>query len=301
MANELVEWKEEGIPLLEGPEEEGADWRGSFIGGGWGEPGWTPPKSPPSPTGEDSWTDGGDAEQELLNAMRKKAAQYGVKPPGTYEEALEFEMFLPGLERKGEVEELERKARMEEAKTRMSALRAARPTKLQKFLKGAGRTWKGAKEVAGPRGKVSREWYIPKAQKELYVPKVPSWRPTTEFMPAGEAHRPQLGTLRRAGSPPPSVPIKAPFRDVERFEGLGSALGRLRGLEKLPAVDQAVYSEIHANGDIDIPSHVKREVGQFGFSRKEIDTSLNRLRNLGLVVPTGQISNGEKELMVVGD
>jgi len=143
-----------------------------------------------------------------------------------------------------------------------------------------------------------RDFYIGRAQPGLYVPKVPAWRPTTEFMPAGEAHRPELGQLRRVGAPGPSVRIKTPFRDVQRFEGLGTAMSRLRQLEEFPAVDRAVYAEIHANGDIDTPSHVRNEVSQLGFSKKEIDTSLKRLREIGLIVPTGNKVGKEHELMV---
>ena len=293
-----------------GPAEEGefretpseGEFAGYHMGGSWGEPGWIPPKRKEEgevreeePRREEER----DTEQEYLESMRRKAAEYGVRGPETYKEARDFELFLPRLEKKGEVEELERQARLEEAKTRASALKAARPTRLQKFLKGTGRTWKGVKEIAGPKTPI-KDWYIPKPIPGLYVPKVPSWRPTTEFMPAGEAHRPQLGILRHAGSPPPSTRIKVPFRDVERFEGLGTAMSRLRELEKFPEVDQAVYQEIHANGDIDTPSHVKKEVGQLGFSKKEIDVSLKRLREFGLIVPTGNKVDGEKELMVVG-
>lgn len=282
-----------GKEEVPGEESEAEYW----TGGDFGEPGWIPPKvreEEESKRGREK-----DVEQEYLDSMRRKAAEFGVAGPKTYEEAKEFEMFLPRLERKAELEELERQARIEEARTRMAALKAARPSKLQRFLRGTGRTWKGIKEVAGPRKPV-KGLYIPRVQPELYVPRVPRWRPTTEFMPAGEAHRPHLEELRRVGTPPPSTKIKVPFRDVERFEGLGTAMGRLRKLEEFPNVDWAVYQEIHANGDIDTPSHIRKEVGQLGFSRKEIDASLTRLRKLGLIVPTGMEVNGEKELMVVG-
>lgn len=236
------------------------------------------------------WREG--RKVDFIEEIRKKARKWGFPEPETYEEAEDIEGEIKRYEEFGESE---RRAKVEEAKAHERGFR-------RKYRREPLKTFsKAYKAIAGPKHPVSREWYIPKAQAGLYVPKMPGWRPTTEQVPAGEAHRPELGPLRRAGSPPPSTPIKAPFRDVERFEGLGTAMSRLRGLEKLPRIDQAVYSEIHANGDIDTPSHIKEEVGQLGFSRREIDVSLKRLRDLGLITPTGQESNGEKELMVIGD
>jgi len=236
-----------------------------------------------------SWREG--RRRAFMEEVRRKAKKWGFPEPATYEEARDIAREIKRYE---EFEESERRAKVAEAKAHERGFR-------RKYGREPLRVFSRAyKAVAGPKRPVSSEWYIPKARKEVYVPGVPRWRPTTEFVPAGGAHRPQLGMLRSAGTPPPSTRIKVPFRDIERLEGLGTAMGRLRKLEEFPAVDQAVYAEIRANGDIDTPSHVRREVGQLGFSRKEIDTSLKRLRDLGLVVPTGMVSNGEKELMVVG-
>jgi len=187
----------------------------------------------------------GREEGEFLEGMRRKAESMGYPLPETYEEAKEFEEFL---EEKGEYLEQMRRTRVEEwkSKEREYKRQYKEPSKWERFARGTGRVWKGAKEVAGPRVPI-RGWYIPPPHPELYVPGAPSWRPTTEFMPAGEAHRPQLGTLRRVSTPPPTTRIKVPFRDIERLEGLGTAMGRLRRLEEFPAVDQAVYAEIRAN------------------------------------------------------
>jgi hypothetical protein len=245
---------------------------------------------------------------ELLMQMKEEAARLGLKEPSTHEQAEEFQRWIPYYRKGAEVEELGRQEKLLEHKTNIelykSQMKKLHPSKLQRFLKGTGRAWKGVKEVAGPRGKVPKGFYIPKAMPEYYVPGARVRKLTTppgQESPIGEINRPHLESLQRASAPPPTTAIKVPFRDVERQEGLGSALGRLRQMGKFPKVDWAVYSEIHANGDIDTPSHVRREVAQLGFSKKEIDDSLKRLRNLGLIVPTGQVYNGEKELMVAGD
>lgn len=261
---------------------EDSAFEGQYMGGGWGEPGWIPPESgpeeepyessgyfgpPPSPVAGTSDSSIRGAREALKDQLRKEE-EY--------------------RKRVLKVEEEELKAREREYKRKYKTSPG----------QAIGKAWKTAKEVAGPKVPI-KGLYIPKAMPGLYVPKVPAWRPTTEFMPAGEAHRPHLGLLKRAGSPGPSTKIKAPFRDVLKFEGLGSALSRLRLLEKFPEVDKAVYAEIQANGDIDTPSHVKSKVKQLGFTTKEIDVSLKRLRDVGLVVPTGSKVKGEKELMVV--
>jgi len=282
---ELEEYKGEGpnwtfpeeqVIYIPGPEKEEEPVPGWFGKGQAGSSGPTDQGEGGQPSGEGP-SQKDNLREELRDWLRRER-----------EQAEKYS----GL--KGEVEEEELKAKIREFKKKYKD-----PSKLEKFLKGAGRTWKGVKEAAGPRGRLPSGFYVGRPMPGLYVPKVPAWRPTTEFMPAGEAHTPHLSQLRTAGAPGPSQKIRVPFRDVERFEGIGTAMGRLRVLEQLPAVDRAVYAEIHANGDIDTPSHVKSEVKQLGFSKREINDSLKRLREFGLVVPTGNKYKGEKELMVV--
>lgn len=184
----------------------------------------------------------------------------------------------------------------------LEELRAARRKYRREYRPQVGktiRTW------LKPRPDPSlRQFYIPKAMKEYYVPggRVRALTtPPGQESPIAQVSTPDLVGLRRASSPPPTTAIRAPFKDVERQEGLGPALGRLRQMGKFPKVDWAVYSEIHANGDIDTPSHIKSEVRQLGFTRKEIDDSLSRLRKLGIIAPTGLVMDGEKELMITGD
>ena len=201
--------------------------------------------------------------------------------------------------------EEEHKRLMEEISRRglelkLEELKGKRREERAKGRRKWGKVGKAVVQATVP-GKPHPRWYIPKAMPEYYVPggRVRKLTDPTGA-PAGYMHTPHLHSLQRAGAPPPTAAVKAPFRDVERFEGLGTAMGRLRELERFPSVDQAVYAEIHANGDIDTPSHVRREVGQLGFSRSEIDIALKRLREAGLVTPSGRVHEGETELMIVG-
>ncbi len=197
-------------------------------------------------------------------------------------EDLMIEVSRRGLEAK--LEELKAKKREEKRKSR----------------RAMGKVGKAVVKATVPSKPYPR-FYIPKAMPEYYVPggRVRKLTDPTGA-PAGAMHTPHLFGLRRAGVPPPTEPIKTPMRDVERFEGLGTAMSRLRELERFPSVDKAVYAEIHANGDIDTPSHVRREVGQLGFSKGEIDTALKRLREAGLITASGRVHEGETELMIVG-
>lgn len=238
-------------------------------------------------------------EEELWDFPEEEPLEVGAsrrQKPGVAEEIEKLRKTLGGRqELRSSIEEQKMETALEELKSeRRKFKRQYKPDVGKRFLK----TYKG---ILGPARSVPRDFYIPRAMKEYYVPgsRVRALTtPPTQGSPIAEINRPQLGMLQRASAPPPSTPVRAPFRDVERQEGLGPALGRLRSLGKFPKVDWAVYSEVHANGDIDTPSHIRSEVGQLGFSRKEIDGSLKRLRDLGLIVPSGQVSNGEKELMI---
>lgn len=249
------------------------------------------------------------SKKAFIEEMRQKAADLGASLPETYEKAQEFELASPRLEKRAELEDLQRQKILEESKAGIAGLRAYRrtvePSKWRSFKKGAKALGGFAEKKLKPRPRTDlSKFYIPHTMKEYYVPGKQVRNLTT---PPGqdsliaEVTRPRLEKLRTAGAPPPSTAIKAPFRNVERQEGLGPALARLRQVSKFPGVDWAVYSEIHANGDVDTPSHVRNEVGRMGFSRKEINDSLGRLRKLGIIAPTGIKSNGEKELEVVGN
>jgi len=219
-----------------------------------------------------------------------------------------------------EIERARLEAELEELK---AARRRAKKEYKVSLGKQIGKAWKVAKEVAGPRTPI-RGWYTPRPQRELYAPSPPVETTKRQIggvrklvapemgmgAPTAQALTPHLGKLQRAGVPPPTKPIEVPFRDVERFEGLGGAMGRLRNPEvpfsrlrhpyRFSPIDQVVYAEIQANGDIDTPSHVRGQVSQLGFSRQEIDASLKKLRDLGLIIPTGRVFGREKELMVTG-
>ena len=257
------------------------------------------PGAPPDEEPVPSWFGSGSIDEDEDEDGTQGAGAQAPRDPLSSEAREELRR---RLEADRELEELAgRVTRAElEAKLREYRQKFKKPSKFERFLKGTGRTWKGVKEAAGPKTPI-KGFYIPKAMPEYYVPggRVRKLTDPTGA-PAGYMHIPHLHSLQRAGAPPPTQAIKAPFRDVERFEGLGSALGRLRGLERFPRVDQAVYAEIHANGDIDTPSNVRRKVSQLGFSRSEIDTALKRLREAGFITSSGRKHEGETELMIVG-
>ena len=262
-----------------------------------------------------------EAEEKVEEAEESEEIKPDEKESSEKEELRRLTGKLGELEKATAIVEAEAKlAELEAAKekwtklpedveaTRQELARKREEEKKKLKREGRERVAKKAlatyKAVLGPTRPVSKHFYIPRQMPEYYVPGRAVRKLTTpprQESPIGQVSTPNLVGLRRASSPPPATAIRVPFKDVERQEGLGPAFSRLRQMGKFPKVDWAVYSEVHANGDIDTPSHIRSEVGQLGFSRREIDDSLKRLRHLGLIVPTGQVYNGEKELMVVGE
>ena len=252
-----------------------------------------------------------EEQKEFIEEMRKEAVRLGYPKAGeisSYEVAKEFQEGLPKVRKWAEEQELIGLKSKEQLKADIAALRKQRkqyePSRWKTFKAGAKAFGGFAEKKLKPRPKLElRGFYIPQTMKEYYVPGKQVRKLTTPPMQGSiiaEVNRPNLELLMRSSSPPPITSIKAPQIRPTEFGEMGSALGRLRQLGKFPAVDWAVYNEIRTNGDIDTPSHVRREVGMLGFSRKEISDSLTRLRKLGIIAPTGLVMDGEKELEIVG-
>jgi len=276
-----------GGPLV-APEPEEVVEEGEFVeipddpymGGRWGEPGWIPPEDV-TPTEPIIST-----QSDSRKRREKEVARI--------------------LKRERELEDLRRKAEKEEYKSKVRQYRREHRPQVGKTI----RTWLKPR----PQTDLAKIFFPGKALRDTYIPRPPV-RTTTEQIrelqkvtkpdmglesSLGQAVQTQTSSLRRASNPPPSPVIRAPTRNPEEFEGVGPALIRLRKLGEMKRVDQAVLAEVQANGDIDTPTHVKSEVSRLGFTVSEVDTSLKRLRNLGFIVPTGRVYNGEKELMLSG-
>lgn len=134
---------------------------------------------------------------------------------------------------------------------------------LREVLKAVRRPLRGKKE---PRG--TRE----ESLAEFYIPRMPVRR--DKMILAGEALVPGMTSFGRLMQP---------------------ELGAMRELTMLKPAEQAVYREIHANGDHDVKSHIISEVKQEGFSSKEITDALRRLRELGYIRKSGKMWEGEPE------
>lgn len=263
-----------------------------YTGGVWGEPGWLPPdESSLEPQWiEGEWEDVTPPTSGLSEEMRRKLEEKAAKIMRSEEE-------LEDLKRKTALEEYKSKRRQFKREHRRA------PGKwIQKYLKPR------------PQMDLAKIFFPGRALRETYIPHAPVKTTLEQIKGIRDISAPQIGmdstigqsvmtssrSLRRASSPPPLQSIKAPSTKPAETEGLGAALVRLRRMGEFKKVDQAVLEEVHANGDIDTPTHVKSKVSKLGFSPKEVDASLSRLRNLGLLLPTGRVHNGEKELMLSG-
>jgi len=125
--------------------------------------------------------------------------------------------------------------------------------------------------------------YFGRVRKGFYTGMSPAGRalgaPTVKTTPAAQALQSDYGPLRASTTIP---------------------LGHLKSLQRLPDVDKEVYDEIRRNGDHDTPSHVRKEVGALGFTGREINAALSRLRSLGLITHSDKRWDGEKEYMITG-
>lgn len=232
-------------------------------------------------------------EASFLKEVRQEAEKRGHDMPGTYEEAKVYAEFLEGrlktveeLSELGEREQiLIKKAQIEEHKKKRREFRGAFRPKYP-----LAKAWKTTKAILGPRAPVSgRGFYVPKASRALYVP-----APRREDMPPGpesliaEVQKPRLEMLRRESAPPATEPIRRPFTGLQRQEGMGDALARLREVSKFPVtrVEHAAFEEIRANGDSDTLKHITSELAQLGIPRAESEGAVRDLIGKGLIRET---------------
>jgi len=278
------------VPIEEEEPQVRSPFGGYYTGGMWGEPGWVPPSiDEPEPMvgspGVVTPSTSGLSDK-TRDELRKKAARI-----------LKTEEELEGLRRKAEIEELKSKRRQYRREHRPQVGKTIR-------------TWLKPR----PSPDLAKIFFPGRALRETYIPRPPVRTTVEQIKAIREVSAPEMGIesslgqavvtntegLKRAGSPPPATRIRTPARNPEEFEGLGPALVRLRSMGTLRGADQAVLTEVAGNGDIDTPSHVRSEVSRLGFSTKEVDASLKRLRDLGFLIPSGRVQNGERELMLSG-
>ncbi len=184
------------------------------------------------------------------------------------------------------------KAELEEAKAQRRRFSRQYRTDFPKVASRVSRAFAPARQPKGfYTGKPSLDLYIPGgATRQLTAP--PSIGSDIT-----EVQRPKLGMLQRQSAPPSTPPIGAPSTWSASSEGIGKSISRLQRLTNFPNVDQAVYDEIKANGDVDTKQNIRNKVSMLGFSVKEVDTALSRLRNMGLV----KYSSRAKEYEVTGN
>jgi len=242
-------------------------------------------------------------QEKFVSDMRAWAKSHGFAEPTTYEEAKQYE----------KQKKLRERLLKEQAKTSLEEIRSKGRKYRREYRPNVG---KWIKTYLKPRpstdlakiffpGKALRETYLVKPPVKTTVEQIRQIRSISAPQMGlestlGQSNIPHLEKLQSAGNPPPTPVIGTPARNPAEFEGVGPALVRLRRMGELFQVDQAVLAEVQANGDIDTPSHVRREVKRLGFSSSEIDSSLKRLRDIGFLIPSGQVHGGEKVLMLSG-
>ncbi len=238
--------------------------------------------------------------------------------------------------RKGS-QELE-SARQQEAMRRAGESKYQRAERVAKRTKATAAGISGAVVKAatfgGPMGKPSRDYYIPRAKKEMYIPT--DMRPLTSMQGKGasgsvlrEAGALKFGALRGSMSPSggasgmssrgiSDTPIGKASRGIGSSrtplgivsKGLGASrqssfsntpISRLReptAPRDLSKSESAAYSEIHRNGDVDIPSHVVEDLGRLGISRQEALAAIKSLIKKGYIKQSGEFG-GESVLEVI--
>lgn len=158
------------------------------------------------------------------------------------------------------------------------------PTQMRKISSPPSRARRvGVKDIAAPLRKVAE-------------PELGTLRSTTTL---------KLTSLRYANSPQrlSGSPVSRLIRPSTSLAHLHepasfSVFRRLTMPPGLSEVEKAAYLEIRANGDIDVPSHVRSELAQQGYSRTESDKAIKELLQRK-IVQQGKKYGSERELEVV--
>jgi len=167
--------------------------------------------------------------------------------------------------------------------------------------------------LGGPLKRPPRDYYIPKATRETYLPPRPgTGASTAPGAPLKAISTPDLSRLRQAGAPGggggfgpgfgmrgpgPQTSIGStmiaqaskgtiPGQSSMGSQGIGGrgALARLRGItlpRGLTPVETQAYAEIKENGDVDIPSHVIEDLARLGITKPDAIAAIRSLLKKG--------------------
>jgi len=276
-----------------------------------------PDEAPPVEKGESA--DGVSREprgkqekrEEYLNRVQKEAASKGWPIPETYEQAVDLKRGeARAFELGREVEEAGRRKKIAQSKKeRTAAGKAEFERRFGKYQAIKGEVTKTAGQLSklGTLGGVPatqraggiRDLYFGRAGKGLYVPETPKASlvgPRTSIS-AAEALRPDLRQLKEAtrlGAPQVRGTDVAYARRLVEGPGRDTSLqyGFLKGLavpKGLSQIEHAAFAEIRANGDVDNMGHIKSELAQLGFPRREVEEAVRMLEEKGLVVKAQEV------------
>lgn len=243
-------------------------------------PGWFPPEEEPflgreAPTEERPWLGAQEKreekagkraieEEDLMEELRIKAISLGGDTRYIYSltspEALKA--YIRRLEEEGFKYEREKYRFGQEKFTARRKLVGEVGERIKKtLLPGKGKT-----DIYFP-GRALRKATMPGGP----VLGVPSVRTT----PAAQLLAPQYGALMKEGTFHGGMPH--PTGDIS---GLRMKFGMAKEMAAIPGLTQAenlAYQEIHANGDIDSPTHVASELVQLGISKAEAIKAISGL------------------------
>jgi len=198
--------------------------------------------------------------------------------------------------------------------------------RVERGARGTGKVAGAAYKLAtfgGPLQRPSRDYYIPKAKAETYVPT--GMRALTSLEGEGrtqgagfllrQASTPKLGRLREAsmlggGDAGVGSTLIAQISKGGGVPGLGfnlkgalgdtSALTRLRDIsvpKGLSKPEEEAYLEIRRNGDVDIPSNIIEDLSKLGIPRQNAVEAIKGLLKKGLIRESGKFG-GEAVLEV---
>lgn len=145
-----------------------------------------------------------------------------------------------------------------------------------------------------------RDLYFGRARRSLYVPATPQ---VEEGGTAGEALRPHLEMLRRAGAPATGqetliaqtvMPGASPIAVGPNYGFLREKL-MLKGVSPL---EKVVFAEIEGNHDVDTMDHIQDEVQRLGYGRKEIGQAVRSLEKQGFVEKQKLLPSGQTEYVI---
>lgn len=274
---EIPYWKQRGFKSQEEAEE---DWirrmeeEVSIEGEAW--------EVPPSYGRPEGFTLEEEEELERREARRR------ARERKEREASLKAELREKELRSKGEAE-MER-LRWRELKRKAGETVGGRLETAGKVRKEVGAYAGGLTKALTPTGMTparKRDLYFGRARGDLYTPSAPK----TRRPPIAQTGH-DYGELRKLGSfGPTNIPSpmpnlsgfvkEDPFSQNVTLDKIGNSLRSYPKSWTRPM--KFVYQEIKENHDTDTTENIRKDMGTYGLSSKEVDAALNKLRSLGYV------------------